>query len=858
MKLISTNKTKKRIGLALVLLLAAVCAKAESRTISFAEAKYSTDTAAGSTLQTGNTSWTVIWGYDGDANPSCSETGFTFTMTANNSLTLTSGFDISNYVKTITVNTNQPEGVGLTASAGATGTDQQQFEFEHLGDGVYQYGLTSLDGATQLSRTPITFTFSDVDQNNGDVTLTLTSIVIETVDALTSYPLTVDGTQVTELNKDNVLNTEDPTVTYNSRTNTLVLNGANITQGIRYTGYSEGGLNIYLKGSNTVSSENIFTYMAPAIECSSNDATPKLTITTDGSTPGTLTLKTATNSTQKVITGFDSVTLGAGLSWLTGSADATEATIGTVIKPIVETEQETVVVTVADTESAFIETVDDQEQEVDLSNTVIANVLYTLNQENKAVDDQVTEDDGYDKQTGAIVLNTTMSDSQVEAVVNSDKEPGTSEFADAFTGIVFKIAAGAGLVYVDYRTGESGVIAVKIGNGQPTLLTSVERTTTEIAYGCEEPTYVYIYNASTSSPSRKGHRIKKTSTSGEYFGAGSKSLSIAASPDSEELLQAEETPADTPLQVYAADLVDGKVSISDAEATTLADNAFDALGSQKSTVKCVDLRDTGIKGVTVSRSTGAFAGFSSDAFIYLPAGNTAAAGEKNVVIGGICREMQIGESAGTFSIPADFTAQQAELDRTFTNGQTSTVFLPFGLPKSVASTLGKFYTFAGINASGEAELTAVTTDLAANTPYIFIPASSTVSASNVAVKALGATSATSGSLIGTYEPLSWATEQADIYGYAAETKGDVEAGAFVRVGAGASIAPFRAYLQVSGAPARINVKWPAESATTAIRTVGTSSAEKQGGWYTVGGVKLQQQPTRKGLYIHNGKTIVIQ
>ena len=30
------------------------------------------------------------------------------------------------------------------------------------------------------------------------------------------------------------------------------------------------------------------------------------------------------------------------------------------------------------------------------------------------------------------------------------------------------------------------------------------------------------------------------------------------------------------------------------------------------------------------------------------------------------------------------------------------------------------------------------------------------------------------------------------------------------------------------------------------------------GWFTINGVKLSEQPTQKGVYIHNGRKIVIK
>jgi hypothetical protein len=76
------------------------------------------------------------------------------------------------------------------------------------------------------------------------------------------------------------------------------------------------------------------------------------------------------------------------------------------------------------------------------------------------------------------------------------------------------------------------------------------------------------------------------------------------------------------------------------------------------------------------------------------------------------------------------------------------------------------------------------------------------------------------------------------------------------------IAPFEAYLMyapgVSQAPL-ITVE-EADGSTTAISEVkaGEFQAVKADGWYTVNGVKLNAAPTEKGIYINNGKKIVVK
>ena len=73
--------------------------------------------------------------------------------------------------------------------------------------------------------------------------------------------------------------------------------------------------------------------------------------------------------------------------------------------------------------------------------------------------------------------------------------------------------------------------------------------------------------------------------------------------------------------------------------------------------------------------------------------------------------------------------------------------------------------------------------------------------------------------------------------------------------------PLASFIQVpEGATARIFVE-DFENGTTAIKELGidgTNKAYSVEGWYTLNGVKLQGVPTEKGIYINNGKKVVIK
>ena len=109
----------------------------------------------------------------------------------------------------------------------------------------------------------------------------------------------------------------------------------------------------------------------------------------------------------------------------------------------------------------------------------------------------------------------------------------------------------------------------------------------------------------------------------------------------------------------------------------------------------------------------------------------------------------------------------------------------------------------------------------------------------------------------------------------------VEAGDFVRAKSGAKIRPTSCYLMWAGSepsnaraltrsaaateeelPQSITVKLVgANGETTAIGTLDTKTGEvtfDSEAWYTLDGVRLSGKPCTKGIYINNGKKVVIK
>ena len=151
--------------------------------------------------------------------------------------------------------------------------------------------------------------------------------------------------------------------------------------------------------------------------------------------------------------------------------------------------------------------------------------------------------------------------------------------------------------------------------------------------------------------------------------------------------------------------------------------------------------------------------------------------------------------------------------------------------------------------------------------------------------------------IGTYQPRYWSEtehfeEVGKVYGFAGSTKEvqgvydntiPIEAGDFVRAKSGAKIRPTSCYLMWTGyepdnaparrmtrgaaaedeeLPQRITVKLVSASGeVTSIGEIDTKTGEvsfDSEAWYTLDGIRLSGKPSTKGIYINNGKKVVIK
>ncbi len=127
--------------------------------------------------------------------------------------------------------------------------------------------------------------------------------------------------------------------------------------------------------------------------------------------------------------------------------------------------------------------------EMNLENTVIDNTYYNMD---------ATNGDGYDTTEEALVLNSTTTDEQMNAI--QDAEVGDAVVHENYTGIIFEIPESKGSVTVDVQTIGTHVLMVQIGNSVPTKITKMERGTVDVPFDVKEPSYVYLY-ASTENGS---------------------------------------------------------------------------------------------------------------------------------------------------------------------------------------------------------------------------------------------------------------------------------------------------------------------------------------------------------------------
>lgn len=673
-----------------------------------------------------------------------------------------------------------------------------------------------------------------------------------------SYDLMVGSTTVTSVNCTDVLG--DGTVKYVDDDKTLVLDNANLDVPINSS--LTGGLTIYLLGDNTIeSTDNLIT-------TSAENAT--IVFTTSETTPGKLTL-VKTSDEGAWFSGFVGTTVPSDYATIMDGNTMTIARSVPITPIVAETGNGEKPETVISTED-FGSMTSGEEQDTYLS-IVINNVLYTLRPSD------YNEGDGENPNDPSGV-NLTVIPADMDSVLTMT--PGSDAYTEAFRGITIEIPEGNGEVTVSGEIGTNAQLGVRIGDSDPVVFPNEQYPATNeletlcIPYSCSKPTFVYIYLEGCSSSSRydgpirgrviAGH-IKITSvgassslvvSENSYNSASNSILNRVIAYD----LPAGATTADNHGIVLTTVPVGIPAAISrgvrrEAEQsmviTELGTSIFDSV--DKDQILYIDLSGTKINDMTVNRSAGLFEGFGQNTLFHLPDGNDDG-GEDNVVINGNCARLSLTDALN-FRAHKGFTAQKAILDRTFQASKASTLFLPFALSKAQADALGDFHTFKEIQGANAVFNEAESNGTEANTPYIFLPSADTaIDVDNVTVVGKDDFLARSGNMVGTYERLAWADEQTEVYVFAATDLADITAGQFVRAGAGAWLPSFQTYIEVSSAPASLNVV--VADVTTGIHSPSTlqeSPSSLHSMWYNVNGQRLSGVPSAKGLYINDKKKV---
>lgn len=138
--------------------------------------------------------------------------------------------------------------------------------------------------------------------------------------------------------------------------------------------------------------------------------------------------------------------------------------------------------------------------EVDLSNTIVNDILFTLKNQDSP------EGDGFDPDLDCIVLNTVVAVSTVNSLVEKGLLPGTDEYAAEFTGLTFLMPAGEGEIIVTSQELNGVYLMVKVGKEKPVAISMPEMGDYSIPYKSNAKTYVYLWNGGTNASSTRGKK----------------------------------------------------------------------------------------------------------------------------------------------------------------------------------------------------------------------------------------------------------------------------------------------------------------------------------------------------------------
>lgn len=688
-----------------------------------------------------------------------------------------------------------------------------------------------------------------------------------TIQLPNTYGITVAGIDITPTNRENVLN-DGGKVVFDGNAK-LILTDATINGKIKVESEAQlpDGLTIELVGHNRISNDN-----GVAID-NGLDRNLKVKFITVSNKSVSLVYY-YTTAAPTLASAFENCDVSfADVLTSSENADAHTLTVGLKLELIV-TETNPVA------DSNFREVMNST---TNTNNTVIDGWQYTMGDESAAP----AEVGGFDQSTGKM----TFTEKSV-----MDEIPQNS---DDITGISTMIGAGEHILElkgVDIEPDYDMVVKVaeqakpisvreEMEKKAKLVLPEVENRNISITLVTPKPGRIRICMIKRPTPSlapamKAGHRIgPKASVTGALGG-----LKVTNNN-----MQSPEPPATTYKSMEVSAVAAGIGAIGNAlngytcgdpDITDLPDNMFvdntpSSAPRRAGEVKTilpegltfVDFSGTKITGMEVDRTTGAFNGVPDNVFIYMPAGNSVAAGTKNVVIGGISDNVELdgGIDAKPFKAMKDFKAAQVTLKRTFEAGgddKKATIYLPYDIPQEDAYLLGTFYEYTGKNGTTVSMNQVTDGGLKANKPYIFQAKEGGVTDPMVRVVDVKASPADTEGFKGVFERKDY---EPGMYCYAGENRGGVTIGQFVEMGPGSYVPPFRAYMIGNGAPSYA-IAWDGIvdefDDTTAIETIETkktvASEKTSEGWWTLNGIRMTDKPKKAGLYIFNGKMVVVK
>ena len=141
--------------------------------------------------------------------------------------------------------------------------------------------------------------------------------------------------------------------------------------------------------------------------------------------------------------------------------------------------------------------------EVDLSNTIVNNILFTLKNQGSP------EGDGYDTEDHGIVINTVTPTSTVNDLLANNVEPGSADYATQFTGLSFLVPAGEGYIIVTSQEADGVYLMVKVGENDPVAIHLSEMGDYSIPYKSDFLTMVRMWKGDSDAQSYASTRGKK-------------------------------------------------------------------------------------------------------------------------------------------------------------------------------------------------------------------------------------------------------------------------------------------------------------------------------------------------------------